>query len=60
MTNIVITSVVLQILLTVPWPGSLAELSSDILILCADNELMLEALDTLWVEGGVDGAEGMV
>lgn len=44
----------------VPWLCSFAELSSDVLTLRADSELMLEALDTPRVDGGVDGAEGMV
>ena len=55
-----ITTVTCRVLLIIPWLCSLAELSSDVLMLCADSELMLEALETPRVEGGVDGAEGMV
>lgn len=46
-----------MLLIKVPWLSSLAELS--VLMLWADNELMLEVLDIPWVEGGVDGTEGM-
>lgn len=43
----------------IPWLCSFAKLSS-VLILWADRELILEALETPLVEGGVDGADGTV